>query len=108
MGWQTSNDGGGWTRRGVLRLLVAVLGGVVFFPHAADAEPKKIEVKSSVLTTVKYDENAKTLDVEFHSGAVYRYADVPAETFQNLLSAKSKGRYFGAHIRKCFAAERLP
>lgn len=99
----------GWRRRGFLKLLAAALTvGLLCPPGAeADAAPKKVAVKSSVIATVAYDEEAKTLDIEFRSGAVYRYAGVPADIFQKLLAAGSKGRFFGGHIRNHFEAERI-
>ena len=56
-------------------------------------------VESSNLRSVGYDEESRTLEIEFHSGAVYQYYDVPSEVYQELLSAPSLGKYFHAHIR---------
>ncbi len=39
-----------------------------------------------------------TLEVEFVAGSVYRYFDVPAETFRALLRADSPGAFFNRHI----------
>lgn len=101
-------ENGGWTRRSFLLLLSAVaLGGMAWSPCRADAAPKKIELKSSVLAWAAYDEEAKTLEVEFRSGEVYRYAKVPAEVFQGLMKAESKGRYFSQRIRNRFPAEHV-
>lgn len=56
-------------------------------------------VSSSNLRSVGYDENDRTLEIEFHSGGVYEYYDVPPETVRELLQAGSRGRYFHEHVR---------
>ena len=40
------------------------------------------------------------LEVEFHSGAVYQYYDVPESLFEGLMSADSHGRYLNEFIKK--------
>ena len=40
-----------------------------------------------------------TLEVEFRSGAVYQYFDVPELESLNLLSAESVGRYLNQNIK---------
>jgi hypothetical protein len=64
-------------------------------------------VKSSELRWVGYEESALLLEVEFHSGEVYRYFDVPARLVLKLLRADSIGRFFNAHIRPKFAFEKV-
>jgi KTSC domain-containing protein len=64
-------------------------------------------VKSSELRWVGYEESALLLEVEFHSGEIYRYFDVPARIVLELLRADSIGRFFNAHIRPKFAFEKV-
>jgi hypothetical protein len=64
-------------------------------------------VKSSELRWVGYEESALLLEVEFHSGEVYRYFDVPARLVLELLRAESIGRFFNARIRPHFAFEKV-
>ena len=47
------------------------------------------------------------MEIEFHSGAIYRYLGVPEDVFRRLLAAESKGRFFGANIRDKFRSERV-
>jgi len=54
---------------------------------------------SSNLKSVGYDEDSSTLEIEFRSGSVYRYADIPSPEYLALMAADSKGRYFNAHIK---------
>ena len=60
-------------------------------------------VDSTTLLTVSYDEVQALLQLEFCSRAVYRYFRVPAEAYQSLLAAPSKGRYFNQAIRGRFS-----
>jgi len=63
-------------------------------------------LESSLLTSVAYSTN-QTLQLEFRSGAVYRYFAVPPTVFQGLISAESKGAYFNRTIRNHFRYQRL-
>src|SRR5690554_79667 len=54
-----------------------------------------------------FTEMNELLDIEFGSGGVYRYSDVPESTFNGLLSASSKGGYFNEYIRDRFSYEKL-
>lgn len=67
----------------------------------------QIQVESTSLTAVGYDKAHAHLEVEFRSGARYRYASVPADVFTRLVEAESKGRFFNEHVRSCYAYERL-
>ena len=60
---------------------------------------RRTPVSSSTLRSVGYSPRSATLEVEFTSGDVYRYFDVPIEVFDSLMSAGSLGRYFNARIR---------
>lgn len=60
---------------------------------------KRDPVESEALTSVGYDPDRRMLEVEFESGAVYRYYDVPPELYAGLMTAPSRGEYFAHHIR---------
>ncbi|MCX6638854.1 MAG: KTSC domain-containing protein, partial [Acidobacteria bacterium] len=47
------------------------------------------------------------LELEFSGGAVYGYFGVPAQVYQELLRAESKGRYSNYHIRNRFAYAKI-
>ena len=57
-------------------------------------------VSSSNLRSVGYDQDSSTLEIEFNSGGIYQYLNVPAYIYSGLLTASSKGTYFDAHIKK--------
>jgi hypothetical protein len=55
---------------------------------------ERVAVSSSNLSSVGYDAESQTLEIEFHNGGVYQYAGVPEEVYEGLLSADSQGKYF--------------
>ncbi|PXY32510.1 KTSC domain-containing protein [Prauserella muralis] len=64
-------------------------------------------LESSSLRAAGYDGARRVLDVEFHTGRIYRYFAVPREVYTGLLAAASKGRYYNAHIRDNYDYDRL-
>lgn len=64
-------------------------------------------VQSSSLAAVGYDTATSTLEIEFTSGAVYRYTNVGVETVRELLDAPSMGRYFVHEIKGRYPYARI-
>jgi hypothetical protein len=62
----------------------------------------RTELNSTSLHAVGYLDRQALLELEFQSGAIYRYLGVPAATYRELLAAESKGAYFNCHIRNRF------
>ena len=58
-----------------------------------------IEVESSVIMAVGYEQISGTLRVIFNSGSEYRYTGVPIQVYQKLCNAKSIGQEFNCSIR---------
>lgn len=56
-------------------------------------------VESEALASVGYDRDTLELEIEFTSGAVYRYSDVPESLHAGLMTAASHGEFFAYHIR---------
>lgn len=56
-------------------------------------------VESSNLRSVEYDEFLLVLEIEFKSGAVYRYYGVPSEVHDEIINAESVGKYFNANVK---------
>lgn len=61
---------------------------------------------SNVIRSFDYDSNTQILRVEFNSGSIYKYYDVPAKVYQELKSAPSVGQYFNTHIREKYGQNR--
>lgn len=64
-------------------------------------------VSSTSLISVGYDEPSQTLELEFSSGAVYRYRKVPQLVYDELMRAPSKGRFVNAIVREYFPYSRV-
>jgi lysyl-tRNA synthetase class 2 len=64
-------------------------------------------VSSASLSSVGYDRRMRALEVEFRSGRIYLYLDVPKPVYDGLRTAASKGRYFNERVRDAFDAVRL-
>ena len=56
-------------------------------------------VSSSAISSVGYDERSAVLEVEFSSGAVYDYLQVPKKVYRDLLKAPSKGSFVSRRVR---------
>ena len=67
----------------------------------------RFPVSSSNLTSVGHDPNTLTLEIEFNSGSIYQYFDVPYSEYQGLMQAGSKGTYFNANIKDNYRCTRL-
>jgi hypothetical protein len=65
------------------------------------------KVASSSIDSLAYSGANRILEVAFVGGALYRYFEVPDQTFREFLSAPSKGVYFNATVRNCFRYERV-
>lgn len=67
----------------------------------------RISVDSSVIAAVAYLSADAALDVEFTSGACYRYVGVTAQVVHDFLAADSKGVFFNRRIRPCYPCTKL-
>lgn len=63
---------------------------------------KRIKLESSSINSVGYDHALNILEIEFQSGSVYQYFEVPLSVYEQLISASSKGKYFHKSIANEF------
>ena len=63
-------------------------------------------VASSSIASIGYSDEA-ALDIEFNSGALYRYFQVPRRTFEAFLADESKGAFFNRHIKDRYPYARI-
>jgi hypothetical protein len=68
---------------------------------------KRLAVSSRSVAAVGWDASSRTLEVEFTSGRVYRYFDVPEIVYHGLVRAKSIGRFLNERIRDRYRFEEL-
>jgi hypothetical protein len=64
-------------------------------------------VESSSVRSLGYDAANHTLEVQFTSGAVYRYLDVPPRVVDGLAVASSIGRYVAMNVRNAYRYRRV-
>jgi hypothetical protein len=64
-------------------------------------------VQSSNLTSVGYDDAARILALEFKSGAVFHFQNVPVGMWERLRDAPSPGSFFAHHIKGQFEAIKM-
>ncbi|MGH1548423.1 KTSC domain-containing protein [Leifsonia poae] len=69
---------------------------------------ERVGFDSTVIASAGYDSGLRMLEVEFTSGAVYRYFLVPGRVWRELRTAESAGGYFGAAIRGRYPEEWMP
>lgn len=92
-------------RRKIALILAAglVVGGLLSPPQCgaktAAGSAARAAVESTSIASIGYVRASKALEIEFRSGAVYRYASVPATVHAGFMASESKGRYFSQHIR---------
>jgi len=59
-------------------------------------------VNSSNIRAVGYDALTNIMRVEFNSGSVYDYHQVPEEIYRQLLISPSFGKFFAVHVKNRF------
>ncbi len=59
-------------------------------------------VESDVIHAIGYDPEISLLEIIFNDGRIYQYRNVPAQVYEGLKNAESKGRYFQENIRDEF------
>ncbi|MFH1477361.1 MAG: KTSC domain-containing protein [Verrucomicrobiota bacterium] len=64
-------------------------------------------VSSSNLRSVGYDAASSTLEVEFNSGGVYQYFNVPEAAYSALMRASSKGSYVNDNIKDRYRCRKV-
>ena len=64
-------------------------------------------VDSSMANAVGYDEENQVLQIEFASGAIYQYAGVEPEVWEELHDTDSIGKYYNAEIKGNYECDRI-
>lgn len=64
-------------------------------------------VLSSNIRSIGYDQRSAILEVEFTSGDVYQYFDVPNHVHQAFLQAGSHGQFMNDNIRYYYRYQKV-
>lgn len=77
-------------------------------PRVFRPEPTGVvEVNSTVLSRLHHDRDNSTLTVEFRSGRVYQYFDVPETVAVLLAQAESVGQFFNTNVKDVYDYEEV-
>jgi len=68
---------------------------------------ERYSVASSNIASIGYDADTDTLEVEFLSGAIYQYYNVPQNMYDQLIQAGSKGRFLNTYIKNAYPYSRV-
>ena len=69
---------------------------------------KRSDVDSSMMASVAYSTRRRILEIEFQTGDIYQYLDVPFAVYRAFLASPSKGRFFHANLDGIYRHEQLP
>lgn len=68
---------------------------------------KRTRVKSSLIVSIGYEPKKEILELEFTTGSIYQYEDVPQEEYRDLMNAKSIGAYVNHNIKDEYRYTRI-
>lgn len=69
--------------------------------------PEMIQVSSSNIESIGYDEQNQQVYVRFLNGSLYVYKGVPLHEFENLRDAPSLGSYLHRNYKNVYPYERI-
>lgn len=84
-----------------------LLRGMVPRQQTAERIQRQRVAHSGNIAEIGYDEDSKTLEVQFQNGGTYRYDGVPADVAAGLVDSPSKGKYLHQHIKGTYAYQRV-
>ena len=67
----------------------------------------RITLTSSDLSSAGYNLENQILEIEFKSGGIYQYYNVPQSIFDGLIKATSHGQYFHQYIKDIYRYSKI-
>ena len=67
----------------------------------------RVSVTSSDIKSIGYSEPEQVLEIEFHSGGIYQYANVSESDHAALMAASSHGKHFHRTIRDRYPTTKM-
>jgi hypothetical protein len=64
-------------------------------------------VQSRMIASFGYEAETSTLEVEFNSGAVWQYYEVPENVYYDMKNSDSFGKFFRANIKGQFTESQI-
>jgi len=89
---------------GILAVTTVVAATIAVGNQFGSIQRKPVD--SSNIASVGHSSFTKTLEVQFHSGSVYQYFQVPTKVYQEFKSADSLGKYLSKNIKGKFPFDR--
>ena len=68
---------------------------------------QRVPLNSSTIESAGYDVNQQLLEIEFTSGGIYQYLNVPQNVATGFFNASSHGQYFHKHIRNVYRTRKV-
>jgi hypothetical protein len=68
---------------------------------------QRTPVVSSNVVSIGYGVESRILEVEYSSGGVYQYSNVPPEIARDVLNAPSIGKYLNQYVKKLYVCVKL-
>jgi KTSC domain len=87
-----------------------LLNAIVSEPHYLEPAADPIEmhpVHSTMASQIGYDPDREILQIEFQSGAVYQYAEIDPETWEDLQYSDSIGSFYNEEIKGYYPSARI-
>lgn len=72
-----------------------------------DQEKEFTEAESSTVRRVKYRESTQLLEIEFATGGVYHYYDVPATKAMSLFKSPKVGSFVKSEIKGVYNYKKI-
>ena len=65
------------------------------------------QISSATIASVGYETTKTLLEIEFTSGEVYQYFNVPLEIYGGLIKATSHGDYFNEWVKEQYEFRKI-
>ena len=64
-------------------------------------------VASSTILSAGYESASETLEVEFKSGGLYQYYNVPESVYLDFMASDSKGKFLHVYVKSSYPCSRV-
>ncbi len=73
----------------------------------AEPEIERVPVSSCMFSSIGFDAERRTLQVEYNNGSLYCIEDVPAQTYGALMKAENLDQYYRDNISNCHRMKQI-